>query len=149
MNLLLNTAILLITLASPYVAIYAVTLIKKGQMQKHQRIQKILFITCMTALVVLEIQIRALGGSGSLTKNSSYYGTDIFKFILTAHIIGAVLTYLIWATTIFLSSRRYKQKQRLPGSFSGMHRKLGYIIIIGLFYAAITALIVYIMTFLL
>lgn|SRR5690554_484660 len=149
MNLFLNTAILLVTLASPLIAIYAVSYIAKGEIKKHLKLQKILFWTCMTAVVILEMQIRASGGSGSLTKNSSYYGTQLFKVILFAHIIGAVLTYIIWAITIFLSSRRYKQKQRLPGKFSNIHRKLGYVTIVGLFYTAITALIVYVMTFLL
>jgi putative membrane protein len=149
MHLLLNTAILVVTLLSPFVAVYAVKFILKGEIKKHQRLQKILFWTCMTAVVVLEMQIRASGGSGSLIKHSSYYGTDIFKYILTAHIIGAVLTYIIWAITILLSSIKFKQKYHLPGSFSKTHRNLGYITIVGLFYTAITALIVYIMTFLL
>lgn len=147
MILFLNTAILALTLISPFVAVYAVRFIKKGNIQKHIKIQKILFWTCMLALVALETQIRMTGGSGSIVKQSSYYGTTIFKVILISHIIGAVLTYIIWGVSLFITSYKYRTNKSLSPKFSKTHKKLGYFIIFGLFYTAITALIVYIMTF--
>lgn len=149
MIFILNTAIMLLTLISPFVAIYAVSFIKKGNLKKHAKIQMILFISCMVALIILETQIRLNGGSGSIVQQSQYYGTPSFKIILVAHIIGAVLTYVIWAIIIFITHLKYRKRQRLERNFAKLHRILGFITIIGLIYTAITALIVYIMTFIL
>ncbi|MCO5259827.1 MAG: DUF420 domain-containing protein [Crocinitomicaceae bacterium] len=149
MIFVLNTVILFLTLISPFVEVYAVKFVKNGELAKHAKIQKTLFLVCMTALVVLEMQIRVAGGSGSIVKHSEYYGTPIFKGILIAHIIGAVLTYLIWAILVLISSFKFRKKHRFEGNFGKTHKKLGMITIIGLFYTAITALIVYLLTFIL
>lgn len=133
---------LILSVLAPFISLYAASLIKKKDYKTHIKIQKRLFWTCILALVILELQIRVSGGSGSLVANSDYTKTPFFRSILTAHIIGAVLTYIMWAFTVFVSNKKWKNAQTLPGNFSSVHRKLGYITIIGLFYTAITALIV-------
>lgn len=145
---IINTAVLLLTLISPFISLYAVSFIKKGDARKHIQIQKRLYAACIVALLTLEGLIRYSGGSGSLVANGSYAETYIFKFILPAHIIGAVLTYILWTFLLIVSIRYYKNN-RLPGAFSKTHKKLGKITIIGLSYTAITALIVYMLTFIL
>lgn len=134
--------ILTLSILAPFISLYAVSFIKKKDYPTHIKIQKRLFWTCVIAVLILEIQIRVAGGSGSLVSNSAYTGTPFFKSVLTAHIIGAVLTYIIWGITIFTSNKKYKKRKTLPGSFSVTHKRLGFITIIGLFYTAITALIV-------
>lgn len=134
--------ILILSLLAPFIALYAVSFIKKKDYPTHIKIQKRLFWTCVIAVLILEIQIRVAGGSGSLVSNSAYTGTPFFKSLLTAHIIGAVLTYIIWGITIFTSNKKWKKRKTLPGSFSITHKRLGIITIIGLFYTAITALMV-------
>lgn len=149
MVLALNTAVLLLTLISPFVAFYAISFIKKGDLAKHAKIHKILFVSCMIALVFLEMQIRLSGGSGSIVKHSEYYNTSFFKNVLFYHIIGAVLTYLIWAITIIATSLAFKKNNRLNSRFSKTHRFLGKVTFFGLIYTAVTALAVYLMTFIL
>ena len=141
-------SILILTILAPFISLYAVSLIKKNQHQKHIKIQKGLFWICVTGVLVLELQIRLAGGSGGLVKDSPYLHTSFFKTTLTAHIIGAILTYIIWAITIFTTSRKYKKKINFPGSFSAAHKRLGVLTIVGLFYTAITAFMVFYMAFL-
>lgn len=138
---------LILSIFAPFIALYAVKLIRKKEYKKHIKIQKTLFWTCVIALIILEVQIRISGGSGSLVANSEYTGTAFFKYTLVAHIIGAVLTYIIWGVTIFVSNTKWKKRKTLPGKFTITHRKLGYITITGLFYTAITALMVCTMAF--
>lgn len=135
-------AMLALSVVAPFVSLYAVSFIKKGDFETHAKIQKLLFWVCVTGVVILEVQIRVAGGSGSLVANSEYTGTVFFKAILVAHIIGAVLTYVVWAATVFLSGKKWKSREALPGAFSATHRRLGYFTIAGLFYTAITALVV-------
>lgn len=141
--------ILILAIVAPFISLYAVSLIKKKDYKTHIKIQKRLFWTCITAVLIFEVQIRIAGGSGSLISNSEYVNTSFFKTLLTAHIIGAVLTYIIWGIAIFMSNKKWKRRKTLPGSFSITHKRLGYITITGLFYTAITALIVCTFAFLL
>lgn len=133
---------LILSVLAPFISLYAVSFIKKKDYKTHIKIQKRLFWTCVVGVVVLEIQIRISGGSGSLVSNSGYTNTTFFKLILGAHIIGAVLTYIIWGVTIFTSNKKWKTRKTLPGAFSITHKRLGYFTIAGLFYTAITALVV-------
>lgn len=138
---------LILSILAPFVSLYAVSLIKRKNYKCHIRIQKFLFWICVLGVVVLEIQIRVSGGSGSLIADGKYIKTDFFKGILIAHIIGAILTYIIWGVTIFVSNTKWKKRRTLPGKFSITHRRMGYISIGGLFYTAITALMVCMMAF--
>ncbi len=133
---------LILSILAPFISLYAISLIKKKQYKKHVKIQKRLFWVCIMAVVVLELQIRFSGGSGSLIADSEYAGTTFFKAILIAHIIGAVLTYLIWGISVYMSSKKWKAGTLLSGGFSAAHKTLGYITVVGLFYTAITAFVV-------
>ena len=146
-TLIIVIGVLILSVIAPFIALYAVSFIKKKEYNRHQKIQKRLFWVCILALLVLEVQIRISGGSGSLVAGGTYTGTTFFKVILIAHIIGAVLTYIIWGITVFLSNKKWKKRKTLPGSFSITHKKLGYIVIIGLFYIAVTAIIVSVLAF--
>ena len=142
MTFIIVLGMLILSVLAPFISLYAVSFIKKKDYETHIKIQKRLFWTCVLAVVILEVQIRVSGGSGSLVSNSEYTGTTFFKSILIAHIIGAVLTYIIWGITIFRSNKKWKKQQSLPGAFSATHKTLGYFTIAVLFYTAITALIV-------
>lgn len=147
LTLLIILGMLALSIAAPFVAIYAVSLIRKNGIQAHARIQKRLFWTCVLGVLILEIQIRVSGGSSSLVANGSYTDAPFFRPILIAHIVGAVLTYLAWAVQLFMASIKRKVAGALPGSFSAVHRRLGYVTIAGLFYTAITALVVCMLAF--
>lgn len=138
---------LILSILAPFIALYAVSLIKAKKYSKHVQIQNRLFWACILGVLILEIQIRISGGSGSLVQDSTYLQSPFFKGILIAHIIGAVLTYIIWAIMLFISNRKYKKAKTLPGVFSKTHRKLGYATIAGLFYTGITAFIVCVFAF--
>jgi len=133
---------LVLSTIAPFVSIYAISLIRKREHAKHIRIQKTIFWICVIGVLILELRIRFSGGSGSLIINSKYSDAPFFIFLLRAHIIGAVATYIIWATMIFWSNKKFKKKQTFPKQFSKIHKKLGYTTIAGLFYTAISAWIV-------
>lgn len=138
---------LILSILAPFISLYAISYIKKKDYRRHIKIQKRLFFTCAVAVVILEIQIRVSGGSGSLVSNSEYTNTPFFKSLLSAHIIGAVLAYIVWGITIFASQIKWKKRKTFPGIFSVTHKRLGYFTITGLFYTGISALIVCIFAF--
>ncbi|HLW14579.1 MAG TPA: DUF420 domain-containing protein [Flavobacteriaceae bacterium] len=143
-TILIMTAVMLLTLLSPFGVYYAVTLAKKKDYKRHKKIQNFVFYISVLGVLGLEMLIRYSGGSGSLTSNSAYYGTSFFTITLVSHILVAVLTYILWTVLIILSNRKFKKS--LPGKFSKTHKRVGYIVFVGLIYSAISALAVYMMT---
>lgn len=141
---LIMTGVLIVTLASPIFTYYAIKQARLGNYAQHKKLQTWIFAVSVSAVLLLEGLIRFAGGSGSLTQHSSHVGTTLFTSILIAHIIGAVLTYLLWIYLVVVSNKKFNKT--LPGNFSVSHKKLGIIVFVGLIYTGITALIVYLMT---
>lgn len=138
------TAVLLLTLFSPFGLYYGVKLARKKDYKTHRKIQNIIYIICVLGVLSLEVLIRYSGGSGSLTSESNYSAHTFFTVILVSHIFVAVLTYILWTILIIQSNKKFQKT--LPGKFSKNHKKIGLIILGGLIYTAITALIVYLMS---
>ncbi len=144
--IIILTAVLVLNVIAPFAVYYAIRLAKRGDFKTHKKIQNIVFLVCVLGVLVLEGLIRVSGGSGSLVENSSYAGTTVFRAILAAHIIGAILTYLLWTFQVVASNRKFGKS--LPGKFSAAHKAIGYILFFGLSYTAVTAAIVYAMIWL-
>ena len=143
-TIIIMTAVLLLTLFSPFGVYYGVKVAKKKNYKTHRRIQNIIFIVCVVGVLALEGLIRSEGGSGSLASASNFYNTKFFKITLFSHIIIAILSYLLWTILIIISNIKFQKI--LPGKLSKFHRTTGFIIFGGLIYTAITALAVYLMT---
>lgn len=86
-TIMIMTAVLLLTLFSPFGVYYGVNVAKKKDYKTHRRIQNIIFIVCVVGVLALEGLIRSEGGSGSLASASTFYNTNFFKIILFSHII--------------------------------------------------------------
>lgn len=142
--ILIMTGVMLLTFLAPFGAYYAVTLAKKKEYKRHRKIQNLVFYISLGGVLLLEGLIRYSGGSGSLAAQSSYAEHDFYINFLIAHIIGAVLTYLLWIFLIITSNVKFQKK--LPGKFSNTHKTLGYIVFVGLIYTGATALVIYVMT---
>ena len=138
------TIVLIITIFSPFGVYYGVKLARNGNYKTHRKIQNIIFTVCVIGVLALEGLINTSGGSGSLSSKSIYYHTIFFKFTLFSHIIVAIVSYIIWTILIVFSNLSYQKK--LPGKYSKLHKKTGYVIFGGLIYTAITALLVYLMS---
>lgn len=144
LKIIIMTAVLVITLGSPFGVYYGVRLAKNKDFRGHRKIQNIVFFICVVGVLALEGLIRATGGSGSLASESGHYSTNFFKITLFSHIIVAVLSYLIWTILIVISNIKFQKS--LPGKLSKLHKITGYVIFGGLVYTAVTALVVYLMT---
>lgn len=141
---IIMTAVLLLTVISPFVLYYAQQVAKKKDYLKHQKLQNIIYIICVVGVLSLEVLIRFSGGSGSLASTSRYYGTTFFFLVLTSHILVAVASYCLWTFLIITSNRKFRKE--LPGKFSKTHKRIGITIFFGLVYTAITAILVYSMS---
>lgn len=143
-TVLIMSLVMALTLAVPFLVFKGVKFAKNKDYITHRKWQNWIFIISMLGLFGLEGLIQSSGGSGSIASQSSYYDTSYFKPILFAHILGAMLTYLLWTIQIIVSNISFKKS--LPGKSGKMHKALGMITFLGLVYTAVTALIVYVLT---
>lgn len=134
-----------VTLVAAPVATYTVRIARQGRHELHRRIQTLLLSVCYIAVLALEIRIRVAGGSGGLMQGSAYAGSALLRTVAAAHILGAIGTYAIWGWLLFASRRRYQTA--LPGTFSRTHKRLGWTVMLGLWFTALSATAVYWMVF--
>jgi len=144
MTIFIMTAVMLLTLFSPFGVYYGIRLARNKDYISHRRIQNIIFTIGVVGVLALEILIRYSGGSGSLASNSKYYDSKFFTITWVSHIVVAILTYLLWTVLIVLSNSKFRKN--LPGKLSEIHKKLGKVIFGGLIYPAVSALAVYLMS---
>ena len=137
----------LVTLLAPFVAFLSLRLVRKGRHEAHKRAQTGLLTVCVLAVVALEIRIRVAGGSATLLEGSPYAGSDLMRVVAAVHILGAVVTYLVWCWLVFSSRRAHRSI--LPGPFSRKHKMAGKIVIAGLSFTTLSATAVYTFAFVL
>ena len=137
----------LVTLAAPFAALLSLRLIRIGKHNLHRRAQIALLTICVLAVMALEIRIRVAGGAGALVRSSVYAGSTLLTWVAAVHIIGAVITYLLWIGFVFVSNRSYGSS--LPGAFSRSHKTGGLLIIGGLSFTTVSATVVYFLAFVL
>lgn len=143
-NWILNVCYL-VTILAPFVCYWSVRIVKRNDYAKHRKVQTILLATCVAAVLLLEVQIRVAGGSGALMGDGPYSGSSLFRTIATIHIIGAILTYVLWIWLLIASRRAYRRT--LPGKFSKWHKWFGWATFLGLCFTTISATFVYYMAF--
>ncbi|MFZ5438477.1 MAG: DUF420 domain-containing protein [Myxococcota bacterium] len=144
---LLMDVILVATLSTPFILAWAISLAKKGQHQKHRVVQVTLLVVLLLAVGLFETEIRLSGGSGSLMKGSSYAGTWWLRGILLAHVLANVVTFFTWLVLVFRSGKRFGTE--LPGAFTPSHRRVGKLVFAGTVFGAVSALIMYVLGFVL
>lgn len=138
---LLVDAVLMVNCIAPFWAWAAARIARAGRHERHRTLQIALCALAFIALFSLEGSIRINGGSGTLVAASPYAGTTALKIAFLLHIGPAVATYLVWLWLTVKSVRTFRRE--LPGSFGRTHVKVGWAVMVGLVWTALSALAVY------
>src|SRR5690606_6279536 len=109
LSLVVIVGMLILSISAPFISLYAVFQVKKKNFNTHIKIQKRLFWTCLVAVVILEVQIRISGGSGSLVSDGKFAGTPLFNSLLITHITGSVIAFIVWGITVFSANYNLKK----------------------------------------
>ncbi|MHC4390850.1 MAG: DUF420 domain-containing protein [Planctomycetota bacterium] len=142
---LLVDLVLVVNTIAPLWAWVATRMAKERDFAGHKRLQLVLFVLAFLAVLALEGRIRFGGGSGSLVAGSPHVGTSLMSVVFVLHIGPAVATYILWAWLVVVSLRR--APDRLPGDFSRRHRRVGFTVLAGLAWTAISGGLVYYLSF--
>ncbi len=139
------TASYVITVLAPFVVYASLRLVRRGVHDAHRMIQGVLLVVGWIAVLALELRIRFAGGSGAFLEQASDPVQAWAGRLLFVHVGVAVATYVVWTWLAVASWRRFGE--RLPGSFSRRHRRLGTLVFGGLCFTAASATGMYVLVF--
>ena len=137
----------LATLAAPLWTLVSFGLARRRRYAEHRKLQLVTLAACWTTVLVFELTLRLHGGSGAFLRSAAPNLRPYANALLLVHVSGAVLTYTCWTGLAIVSQRRFQS--RLPGDFSGAHRRAGKWVFRGLCFTAASASGMYLLAFVL
>ena len=102
----------------------SIFLVKRGQYGWHKRIQLVLAILLLVAVVAFEVEMRIVGWEARAEASPYWIDSswnDWVHFSLAIHLFFAIPTALIW-TYVVVQAMRLFPKPANPGSHSASHR---------------------------
>jgi uncharacterized membrane protein YozB (DUF420 family) len=135
---------LLVGTALPFLCGAGIRLARQGHLDRHRRWQRTLFIVFTVAILGLETGIR-FGGAGEGLLDSRFHGSLWLRGAFAFHVLFAILTYGLWAYLVIRSGKLFGTE--LPGPWSHTHRRLGKITFAALSITALSAWVVYTLSF--
>lgn len=136
------------TLLTPFIVAWGIRFAKRGEFRTHRAVQTVLLVVLLVAVALFEVDVRLSGGSGSLMKGSSYAGTGWLRGVTLAHVLANVVTFFTWLVLVVKSWRRF-ETPALPGTWRSTHVKLGRFVFGGLVFGAVSAVVMYVLGFVL
>lgn len=133
------------TLLAPLVTLLSVRLARARRFAAHRAIQLALLAVCFLTVLAFEGQVRLAGGSGAFVGGAAPAWRAIARRLLLVHITFAVATYLTWGVLAIASVQRFRGT--LPGAFSRRHRRMGWMVLGGLAFTALSATGMYVLVF--
>ena len=117
---------------------YAISFAKRGEYDKHHRLQLFFYIFSLIVVLFFEYGVRSVGGFKSFMESTSV-NHSYLHIVLIIHIIIATLTTIIWTYTIVKGKDGYK--------INSNHKKWGIASYIGIILTAFTGIWVYLLLF--
>lgn len=151
-SFMLDVVVTALVLVVP-VIVFSIVQVKRGHYQLHQRLQLGLAIVLLLAVGAFEIDMQWVHGGWENVVNKDPDNPRLTgeafeqaRTVLYVHLIFAVSTPVLWATTIGLALRRMP-KPPAPCAHSPLHRKLGWASTIDLVLTSVTGLAFYYVAF--
>jgi putative membrane protein len=149
-SLMLDVVFLAMFAVLPLLAL-SIYLVKQKKYALHKRINLILGIVLLIAVLAFEIDMRFFTKWEVLAKDSPYFDeqhkwTSIAGLALIVHLCFAIPTLLLWIYVIVQALRKFPSPP-LPGEHSGAHSTWAWLAAGGMFLTAITGGIFYFLAF--
>ncbi len=114
----------------------------------HRNMMIGLTLVLAVAVSLFEVNMNNKGGFFKLAEESSYFGTPILDVSFWIHMVIVSVTSTAWLLIVPLSFWKFDRPPE-PNSFSAVHRKLGWVGLIGMTLTVITGAELYVLAFVL
>ena len=125
---------------------FTIGLAKRQRFQLHKRLQTIISILLLIAVVVFELEMRFFTDWRELAKPSRFYESGIVDISLAIHLLFAIPTPFVWGAVLILALRRFP-KPPIPDDHSRIHRRWAWVAVGMMTMTAITGWIFYLLAF--
>jgi len=129
----------------PFLLAYAIKFAKSGEIEKHLKINLIVYIITMIVVVIFEIGVRISGGFVEFMQYSSMPKWFLIGF-LALHILIALLSVVLWTIVLYSSLSNYKLHGKDAPYFK-RHRRVGKIAFVGMTLTSFMGVLIYIFIF--
>ncbi|WP_437203232.1 DUF420 domain-containing protein [Planctomicrobium sp. SH664] len=135
------------------VQLYSVRAVKRRKWMLHRNLQLLLGITLLVAVVAFEVDTQFVHGGWEkiVNKNPDVPRLTVeqlqpIRTVLRIHLIFAISTPVLWATTLILAWRRFPNPPQ-PAPHSGTHKTLGWLSVLDIVATSVTGLWFYYVAF--
>ncbi len=135
--------VLIIVALLPFLLVVAISFAMQGKYRLHEILQKIIFIVSVLVVGYFEYGVRLGGGYIGFIKDTTV-SHDYSLIVLIVHIIIAIISFILWAKTLF-TAKRDTQAKHIGQSTT--HSKSGKIAFIGITLTSISGIWVYLILF--
>ena len=129
----------------PFLVVFAISQVKKGNIKLHINLQILLFIVGILFVGYFEYGARVMGGFSHVLAKSILNHTFLYAF-LAFHVLIALITTFLWVYTIYFGVRFYKKIS--PKSFRYSHVKIAKPTFLGIALTSVTGVLLYIFMYL-
>lgn len=143
---LLIEAVVVAELVAIPVLLRAIRAARQQRFALHKNLQLSLALIFAVATVALEVDIRMAGGMAFFAAGGRYEGTIFLDAVLYGHLAVAAVNAALWSVFPLVSWRRFRARV-LPGTFSAVHRTLGWWAVVAYALTAGSGLVLYIVGF--
>ena len=140
-SLMLDVVFLAMFAVLPLLAL-SIYLVKQKQYALHKRINLVLGVVLLIAVLAFEVDMRFFTDWEVLAKESPYFDeqnkwTSIVGMALVIHLCFAIPTLLLWIFVIVQALRKFPSPP-IPGDHSGAHSKSAWLAAGGMLMTAVT-----------
>lgn len=149
-SLMLDVVLLAMAAVLPLLGL-SIYLARRGNYVLHKKINLVLGIVLLVAVLAFEVDMRLFTDWEELAKDSPYFDperkwTSPAGLSLIIHLCFAVPTPLLWIYVIVQALRKFPSPP-LPGSHSLSHRRTGWLAAAGMLLTAVTGSVFYYLAF--
>ncbi len=150
-SFMLDFVVVALVLIVPIIAFSLFAVKVRKQYVLHRNLQLLLGAILLVAVALFEIDMQLIQGGWEnvVAKRASPLTTDQLAFVrrvLHVHLVFAISTPVLWATTIGLALRRMPSPPQ-PCTHSRMHKTLGWLSTIDIVLTSVTGLVFYYVAF--
>jgi len=131
----------------PFLVGLAISFARRGYDRLHAVMQGWIFVVSVTVVGYFEYGVRLGGGYEAFVQNT-HVSHRYLLTVLVIHIIIAVLTVGVWASTLLRAYKESKRGGMLPGVGSLAHKRAGMRTFAGIVLTSLTGIWVYLLLFL-
>lgn len=128
------------------VLVISIALVKRGKYRLHKRIQLVMAVVLVAAVLAFEIDVRFFTDWRVLAEPSPLYESGWVTGLLYFHLMFAIPTPFVWGFVIWRAIKRFENPP-VPGTYSSQHKKWAWIATLLMVMTAATGWAFYITAF--